>query len=61
MQVDNVPHISGYVTLSSLWQDYAEGNPAMGRKALAAREAEWVAAGKPRDRCWRSKKDKNTW
>lgn len=60
-QAENVPHISSYASLSELWRDYAEGNPALGRLAMAAKEAAWVAAGKPRDKCWRAKKDKDTW
>ena len=61
VQAERVPAISGYPTLSALWQDFAEGTPSMGRKALAAKEADWVAAGKPKETCWRSKHDKNTW
>ena len=53
--------ISSHKTLGDLWRDYAEGNPVLGRRALAAKEADWVAAGRPRDKCWRVKKDKDTW
>ena len=60
-QAESVPLISSHKSLCDLWHDYAEGNPELGRKALAAKEADWAAAGKPRDKCWRAKKDKDTW
>ena len=45
-QAESVPLISSHKTLGDLWRDYAEGNPALGRRALAAKEADWVAAGR---------------